>query len=60
MKKRYRYMVTWGGESTYVTATSPLEACQLAADDFHVRWQAVIAEMDALPLYEVKGGINYG
>ena len=53
-KKQFKYMVVWGGESTYVVAPSPLEACQMAADEFNVRWQNVISEMDVVTLYEVK------
>ena len=57
MAKQYRYMVTWGGEATYVTAASPLEAILLAADELRVNWKATVAEMDVMPLYEVKGGV---
>lgn len=56
MAKQFRYMVTWGSDVAYVTAATPLEAIRLAAEDFHVKWQAVVSEMDVTPLYEIKGG----
>ncbi len=56
--KMMRYMVTWGGKSQYVSASSPLEAIKQAAEAFHVKWQEVVSEMDVMPLYEVKGGVR--
>lgn len=58
MAKMMRYMVTWGGESTYATASTPLEAIKRAAEEFHVKWQSVVSEMECTPLYEVKDGVR--
>lgn len=52
--KMIRYQVTWGGESTYVTAASNFEALQSAAKEWGLKWKEILEETEVIPLREVK------
>lgn len=52
--KKYRYMVTWGGKTTYVTAENEPEAVKLAAAGWGEKWLEIYPDVVTVRIRSVK------